>query len=346
MTRHRIVFAGEFWLGASGDGLATALERLGHDVRRVDIGDQFALHPSIVERIDMRLRRNAYINRYRKAVMTAVRDHQATMLLTLKGSYVDAAMLADLRQSGVLTVNFYPDVLFEHGDVSWQDMAGYDLIVTTKSFHLDWLAERRAPECFAYVPHGYSPACHAPRAVPADDAGYRWDVCYAGNASAYKKAWLAPQIAATPDLNWLLIGHRWDDLAFANCERPGGITGAAYADAAAQSRVNIAIHSGRVGPDGWEDLVSTRSFEIPASGGFMLHIDNDEIRAFYQPGREIDVFSTPDEAVAKIRHHLAHPTERMAIAAAGCARATPAYSYDARAAEMMAIIADRFSAGF
>lgn len=344
MTPQRIVFAGEFWLGASGDGLASGLSKLGHDVRRVEIIDHFPFNPGILRRIDMRVRRAAYAARYRRAIVDAVRDHKATLLMALKGSYFDADLLAEMRAIGVKTVNFYPDVLFDHADMSSDIITDFDLIVTTKSFHCDWLTARLPPEAFAYVPHGYSPACHAPRLVPASDAGFKWDVCYAGNASDYKKGWLAPAIAATPKLRWLLIGNRWDDLAAPNCEIGGEVLGSAYADAVAQSRITIAIHSGPVGPDGWEDKVSTRSFEIPASGGFMLHIDNDEIREFYEPGQEIDVFGTCDALVGKIRHYIAHPAERMAIAAAGCARATQAYSYDARATEMMAIIAERFSA--
>lgn len=344
MTPQRIVFAGEFWLGASGDGLASGLSALGHDVLRVNIVDHFPFRPGIIRRIDMRLRRAAYAARYRRAIVDAVQKHKATLLLALKGSYFDADLLVEMRALGVKTVNFYPDVLFDHADMSSAIVTGFDLIVTTKSFHREWLGARLSPERFAYVPHGFSPACHAPHRVPASNDGFKWDICYAGNASDYKKGWLGPAIAATPELRWLIIGNWWDDLAAPNCELAGEVLGTAYADAVAQSRINIAIHSGPVGPDGWEDMVSTRSFEIPASGGFMLHIDNDEIREFYDPGKEIDVFSTGDDLTAKIRHYLAHPTERMAIAAAGCARATPAYSYDARAAEMMAIIDDRFSA--
>ena len=32
----------------------------------------------------------------------------------------------------------------------------------------------------------------------------------------------------------------------------------------------------------WKDLVSTRTFEIPACKGFMLHVDNSEVREFFE----------------------------------------------------------------
>jgi spore maturation protein CgeB len=70
----------------------------------------------------------------------------------------------------------------------------------------------------------------------------------------------------------------------------------------------------------------------------MLHIDNEEVRGLYEPGKEIDVFSTPEELNQKIAYYLDHPEERMRIADAGHKRAVPAYSYDARAAEIVEII--------
>lgn len=82
---------------------------------------------------------------------------------------------------------------------------------------------------------------------------------------------------------------------------------------------------------GWQDLTSARTFEIPACKGFMLHIDNEEVRGLFTPGEEIDVFNDVDELCAKIESYLAHDEEREAMIEPAYRRCVPAYSYDERA---------------
>jgi spore maturation protein CgeB len=73
----------------------------------------------------------------------------------------------------------------------------------------------------------------------------------------------------------------------------------------------------------------------------MLHVDNDEVRTLYEPGREIDVFAGEEQLIERIGHYLANETERAAIAEAGHARCVPAYSLEARAGEIAALLVER-----
>jgi spore maturation protein CgeB len=109
------------------------------------------------------------------------------------------------------------------------------------------------------------------------------------------------------------------------------LTGDFYAHALQHSRINVAIHGGPAGLFGWQDLVSTRTFEIPACKGFMLHIDNAEVRCLFKPGGEIDVFANEDELIEKIDYYLARATLRCAMIERAYRRCVPAYGYDARA---------------
>jgi spore maturation protein CgeB len=84
--------------------------------------------------------------------------------------------------------------------------------------------------------------------------------------------------------------------------------------------------------------VSIRTFEIPACKGFMLHIDNDEIRTVYDVGREIDVFATPAELAKKIEYYLANPSKRGAMVESAYTRCVPAYSYRSRAEAILSAV--------
>lgn len=344
-ARHRIIFAGEFWFGSTGDGLAHGLRQAGHMVSQVDMRYHFSMNADLVSKIAFRALRKQCVNSYKKHILALAEQGDARILVTVKGSYLDPEFLSELRRRGVFLVNFYPDVAFNHPDFHSDWLDSYDLIATTKAFHIDYLTAKLGADKMAFVPHGYSTLVHRPHAFPADESAFEYDIGYIGNASAHKAQTLAPIAAAFPDKRFLLAGGGWEPYAkgtaLQSCIRVGQLAGDHYAHAIEHSRINLAVHYGPAGKQGWEDSVSTRSFQIPACGGFMLHVDNPEIRGLFKAEEEVALFSSPAEAIAKIHQYLAHPDQRVAIARKGYARCVPAYSLDTRAQTLIDLIEKR-----
>jgi spore maturation protein CgeB len=80
------------------------------------------------------------------------------------------------------------------------------------------------------------------------------------------------------------------------------------------------------------DLHTSRTFEIPACGAFMLMERTQEQQKIFNEGVEAEYFGSIDEAVEKIKYYLTHEEERKQIAQAGHQRCTTsAYSYNDRA---------------
>lgn len=77
-----------------------------------------------------------------------------------------------------------------------------------------------------------------------------------------------------------------------------------------------------------------RTFEATGCGAFLLTERKDNIAAFFTPGEEVETFSGAAELLEKIRHYLAHPEEREAIAARGRARCLRDYALPVRALAM------------
>ena len=98
------------------------------------------------------------------------------------------------------------------------------------------------------------------------------------------------------------------------------------------ARINLAIMG--ITPE-VHDQTTTRTYEIPACGGFMLHERTPELLEIYEEGHQVACFSSVEELASKINYYLAHPQERDAIARAGHARCVPAYSYDSRVKEIL-----------
>ncbi len=334
---HGLVLAAEFAAGNTGTGIAQGLRAQGWDVEGVSYADNAVGGSTVPMKILSRLSTPFARAAYEAALLRAVEETQPAVFLTVKGQFLSADFLAGLRRRGIVTANYYPDYHFDYAAVAQDSFPHYDLFLTTKSFQVDWLNRAVGPGRVHLVHHGYIPAVHHPRLDPIGEAGMTADIAYIGNHSAYKERWMLAVAKAFPRARIAIIGTRWAAATRGTALEPF-VTGHAphgdfYARAIQTSRINVAFH---MGPhtNGWQDLVSTRTFEIPACRGFMLHIDNDEVRRLFAAGEEIGIFAGEDALCAGIEHYLQRPEERAAMIEKAYRRCVPAYSYDARAGEI------------
>jgi glycosyltransferase involved in cell wall biosynthesis len=272
---------------------------------------------------------------YNEAILRAADAVQPSAFVTVKGTSIRPATLMALKSKGIITINYYPDFHFDHGGLDPSTFRLYDRFITTKSFQLDDLKRRLDPRRVGFLPHGYGSHVHYPRSEAVSEEEYICDVGYAGAYSPYKARWLLAVARRLPEAQLRIMGPGWRQRA-RNTELERYVighelTGDFYCRALQHSRINLAIHFGPAERSEWQDNVSTRTFEIPACRGFMLHIDNAEVRELFEAGREIDVFRTEDELCEKIRYYLARPELRREMIERAYQRCVPAYSYDARA---------------
>ena len=342
MTRKSVMVAAtEFRDGASGSGLIAGFRQLGWLVQSIDRRAFSGSSASLALRAASRLTRVALQRAYQEAVWHECEALRPDVFFTVKGAGLSAALLERIQSLGTKTVMYYPDVSFDHPGIDTESFSFYDCFVTTKSFQLEWLIERLGVDRVAHVPHGYSESVFQPIFDLVSDQDFVFDVLYMGNHSPYKQRWLERLIELHPGLNLGVAGGRWREqaspLAVPSSALMGEVRGVALAKLIQTSRINIALHFGN--SDGeWQDLVSTRTFEIPACKGFMLHIDNPEVRSLFSAGEEVDVFSSPEELDAKVRLYLANPAQRRDLVERAYSRAVPAYGYACRAAEIDRLI--------
>jgi spore maturation protein CgeB len=338
----RILSSCTTWQGGTDYGLLCALRRAGHSVVNLPPTD---FDPPGWRSFGMRAMRRMLAARtnaeYRAALIEAAHALQPHLFLVYKGAQVDADTIKAIRSVGAFAVNVFPDFSFTiHGRTLPKALPHYDWIFTTKSFGVDDFARLLHMTRASYLPHCYDPLTHFPATLAEDEAGiFKCDAAFIGSHSRKKETLLAAVLQRLPQLNLVIWGDRWEKTQgpLARAIRRRTIVGREYAKAVTGASINIALLSEACGDASSGDRSTTRTFEIPAIGGFMLHERTLEAQGLFAEGGECDMFDDADELAQKILYWLARPEARARIAAAGHARCLASgYDADTRAAEIIA----------
>jgi glycosyltransferase involved in cell wall biosynthesis len=338
----RILFLGENWYGSSARACCYALRRLGHDVVDIDAQTVVPQLRALTSRLALRLGRRRLIREYNAQVCDIAARFGPDLLLAFKGPLVEAATLRELRRRGIALYNYYPDTsIAAHGALLPQALPEYDCVFFTKRFTDTDARGRVHIRASVYLPHGYDPEIHRPWPLaPRDHTQYGHDVVVVATHTPYKEAVLDDLVRALPDVDLRIWGNGWADRARSPRLRPhiegAALNGTAYARALRAARINLAVMSGRVPGASRGDETTTRTFEIPACGGFMLHERSAELAELFQEDAEVACFAGTAELAEKIPRYLHDPETRERIAGAGYARCVPAYSYDVRIRDLLA----------
>jgi spore maturation protein CgeB len=329
-----MVFAGQAGTGDTGAEVIAGFRELGWAVQEVNLKNYLVKSSGdFISRLTSRVIRERLLNSYHREILKVCREFRPDFLMTVKGQFMPRSLLHDIKKMGTRIFGYYPDVDFNHPGMHEDSFLEYDFFFSTKRFHVKHMSERIGGDRVAYIPHGYSQSVILPIYTDISDSERETDVVYAGNHSVYKQEWLETLSRLQPDLRLAIIGNRWqaaDRGRLKNAAILGERVHCSYAEAIQSARIAVAVHFGKT-RSGWEDSVSKRTFEIPACRGFMLHIDNEEVRDFFEPGTEIDVFSSPEELADKIGFYLPRPELREKMVERAYNRAVPAYSFKQRA---------------
>ncbi len=339
----RIVAVADGWFGSNGRALVAALRRLDHRVAHIDPGTYWpAGWRSETGRYVRRGIERLAVRELGTAILAELDRAPYDVLLVFKGQWVPAVVIRSARASGVLAVNVFPDNSFvAHGKRLSESILCYDVVFGTKEFHerdLRDLGFRGRVESFQ---HGYDPELHRPMELTAREQSiYACDASFIGTWSPKKARLLRGLLDRVPGLDLKVWGAQWSKAPeLGACVQRRGVLGWEYVAAINGSAVNLAILSeARTGASS-DDQVTSRSFHIPASGGFMLHERTDEILRYFDEGDEIVCFEGEDEFAERVVEMLADPDRRRAMADAARTRCVEdGYSVDARAAEICAWI--------
>lgn len=334
----KILFIGDQWYGSDARSLANALSRKGHLVWRVDPNNFFPHGSSILNRAIRRLLRRINDKAFNDEILKTDSFIMPDTVIVYKGSEVKAKTLEVLKKRKRFLVQFYPDVsLYTHGANIPKCVPLYDLWLSTKSYGVTDVRSIAPNSTVHLIHHGYDPDIHRPIIPLEQDIAYNCDLSFIGTWDKEKERVLS---FIRRKLDWVdlkIWGNYWE-----KCEDPilkaviqyHPVNGDYYASTVQSSRVNLGLLSHRRFGASSGDLVTSRTFQIPACGGFLLHSGNEEVAKMFCREKEASFFDGDDDLLDKVEHFLKNDLERKAILGNGLTRARRDHSIDRRVDEI------------
>ena len=183
--------------------------------------------------------------------------------------------------------------------------------------------------------YGADPDVFSPVAAPAQDL----DVLFSGHGREYRDQWIDSMITAPSqelnDARFAVRGRNLGDLGRA--ELLPYLSFSKLRQYACGSKINLCITRGAHASVYASS--SARPFELGAMGACIVANPYAGIEEWFEPGRELIVVHSAEEAIDRYQFLLKHEAERLAIGRAARARVLKQHTFRHRARQLLDIVA-------
>jgi spore maturation protein CgeB len=259
-----------------------------------------------------------------------------------KGRWIYPQTLDTLRketQGRLLHYTPDPQIFFHKSRYFQRGIPRYDLMATTKPFECDSYRSLGVKDLL-FVLQGYDRRFAEYEPESQDHYAWASDVCFVGHYERHYAERLKAASQATDRLR--VWGNKWPAYAKRRAWARKHISGSGawgddYLRALSHAKIALGLLSKWI-----PETTTTRTFEIPALGTFMLAERTEDHLSLFEEGKEAEFFGDDEEMKDKIRFYLANDPARKKIAAAGRERCLKSgYS----SVEQLKGILDQISAG-
>ncbi len=343
VTRLRIFYVGPLGEGGTCLERMRALQRLGHDIVPFDTTPWLAGGHRILRSVAHRLNFGPNVWGLNRTLLENTNTIGPLDLVWVdKGRWVYPETLVALKASTRSRALHYtpdPQLVFHKSRFFKECIPHYEWVVTTKRYELD-LYKTLGARTIILVLQGYdSRFIENPRPAFASTELVT-DVCFVGH---YERHYASRIIAASRTGCVLRVwGPRWVRASWfrgslRRCVRGNGAWGKDYVTILSGSKIGLGLLSKWI-----PETSTTRTFEIPAAGTFLLAERTDEHQQLFEEGKEAEFFAGDEELEDKIRFYLANGDARQRIALAGrerCIRSD--YSSEAQLRTVLAEVGNQ-----
>jgi spore maturation protein CgeB len=263
-----------------------------------------------------------------QALLRWIRGRRFDLVVIVTISLVPPEVVEALRrETGALVIGWFTDAIVNLGAAAFVS-APYHRIFLKDRTVVGRFRDGLASDRYDYLPQAFDPLIHRPSPARLAPPGAEADVATFGNSYPYRAALMGPLLDAK-DVQTIIYGiPSWtiDPRLRAAYRKP--VFG--LEKSAAMTAARVALNSNHFSELGG---VNKRTFELCAMGAFQL-TDGPAIAEYFDPGAECATYRGPEDLLSRVRHYLARPEDRAAIARRGLARAFRDHTYHTRLNEL------------
>ncbi|GDX67789.1 hypothetical protein LBMAG37_09430 [Anaerolineae bacterium] len=278
-------------------------------------------------------------------LMYAVRAARPELVLVLKGETILPATLRAIKRpaNAPLLAAWYYDnpFVFNDRDPYWLVPSGLPTFDRSFVFDRGYFPQlqARGARKISFLPAACDPALFHPEPPElVRSSRLASSICFIGTFSPARGVMLESLAGIDNIAIW---GPGWQPtlkqlrgkLAH-NIFRGEGLPPGQVSHAYQSAPIVVNTH----GPQTKLGGLNMRAFEVPACGAFQLMDYVPEMEALLQPGHDVAVYRTPQEAGTLAREYLADPEARQRIARQGHARVLAEHTYRHRMQTLLAAL--------
>lgn len=308
----KTLYIGDVREGTTTRDRLHSLERLGHVVTPFNT-QHYESTTRLISSIQCRFNPRLLLNRLNEDIRAlARRAGPFDFVWVDKGVWIFSDTVQYLKQHAGTVIHFTPDpqIVYFRSHHFIESIPHYDHLVTTKDFEIDLYSQHGAHNV-VQVTQSYCPVRYR---HPLPSSQFTADIGFVGRCEEH----YLQQLNRVSALDKVVVfGDQWRKpanrkmLASPLIVQPS-VWREDYVAALASFKLSLGLLS-----KNYPEQHTTRTFEIPAAGTFMLAERTPEHTQFFDEGKEAEFFSGPDEMLSKARFYLDNDAARERIAAMG-----------------------------
>ena len=312
-----------FYIGPLSEGNTTlermrTLNHLGHTIISFNTFAFEEKSPRLFRSIAWRINAGPVPQTLNRALMVKAKELKGISHIWVdKGVWIYPETLLHLKQlTGAMAIHYTPDaqLLSQRSRHFVSCLPIYDVLVTTKEWEIESYKKAGA-RIILLTYQGHDDRFYPRTLKESEFSLYDSDVCFVGHTQKH----YADRLKAVSSLgiNLRVWGDAWSNYMknkpWASSVIVGkGLWGESYPKALYCAKIGLGLLGKHI-----PETSTTRTFEIPAMGTFLLAERTQIHQALFDEGKEAEYFSSDEEMLDKIRYYLAHDSERQKIALAG-----------------------------
>jgi spore maturation protein CgeB len=333
VSRGKILYGGPIDPGSTARHRMLALERIGYEVVPFNFADYLRGTGRIANWLYHRLLTGPAVDRLDRDFQRLAETSRPNLIMVDKPIFLRPETVQSLSKTIAPIIQYNLDNPFGRmGEPGWRKLIAaiplYDLHFVPREINIADYRRAGARQVIR-LPLAYEPTVHFP--PPADWGEDRRTIDVSFTGSPYDdRAEFLTRLLTEHGIATDIRGDRWQRVLppkiAAQLYRGPSLQDGAYRQRFWDSKICLSFvtHANN-------DQVAHKSFEIAASGGFLLAEATEEHREMFEDGKEAVFFTGLADCARLIREYLPQPELRRRIAEAGWRRALVAgYSNNAR----------------